>query len=158
MHDAPPIETLLEKLDEFATAVEQTLSSERINWSENHPEDAWTLTVVMCHLRDVEREVHQPRFRAILTEDNPFMSGVTADEWAISRQYHLEDGREAWKAYLAARADTISMLYNLPTSAWQKSGNHAFFGPTTLQELLYVVVQHDDVHWQQIETLVNTQL
>ena len=33
-------------------------------------------------MRDVEREVHRPRYRAVIREDNPFLPGVSSDEWA----------------------------------------------------------------------------
>lgn len=157
MHDVPPVDILLERLAEFGTAVSQILKNNPIKRAADHPGDEWTLGMVMCHLRDVELEVHQPRFRAVLAEKAPFLSGVDPDQWAISRQYHLADGQEAWETFLAARAETISLLYQLPTADWQRSGNHAFFGTTTLQELLSITVQHDTVHLQQIETLASDQ-
>ena len=157
MHDVPPVDILLERLVEFGTAVSQTFNAHSPEWAIPQPGSEWTLGMVMCHLRDVEREVHQPRFRAVLAEEAPFLSGVDPDQWAISRQYHLADGQEAWESFLAARAETISMLYQLPTADWQRSGNHAFFGTTTLQELLSITVQHDTVHLQQIKALINNQ-
>ena len=38
-------------------------------------------------MRDVEREVHRPRYRAVIREDNPFLPGVSSDEWAKLRDY-----------------------------------------------------------------------
>jgi len=41
----------------------------------------------------------------------------------------------------------------LPPDVWETQGQHTFFGPTSLHELVYLAVQHDRVHGQQIDAL-----
>jgi hypothetical protein len=112
------------------------------------------LTEVVCHLRDVEQEVHQPRFRAVLSEEHPFLAGATPDEWAAPRRYRRQSGTAALKAFITARQETIALLEPLTAEAWRRQGRHAFFGPTSVHEMVNLVVRHDDAHWTQIVDLL----
>ena len=60
----------------------------------------------------------------------------------------------ALDAFLAARRANVALLQSLDPENGQRSGRHAYLGPTTLQELLYLAVQHDEAHWNQIQTLL----
>jgi len=154
MQTPPPVSKLLEKLEILATNVRSSLEGGDVDWNWRPAEQEWSLTEVICHLRDVEREVHQQRFRALIEKENPFIQGVSADEWAVARQYRLEDGMLALNDFLEARASTILMLEKLDESTWKKEGRHAFFGQTSTHEILSLVVRHDDIHWQQISKLL----
>lgn len=150
----PPVDQLLAQLAQFATDMATILARADVDWQWRPSEQEWSLTELSCHLRDVEREVHQPRFRLVLTQERPFLAGVSADEWAGVRGYAQENGRAALEAFLTARAQTIAMLQGLNTAVWQRQGNHAFFGLTTMQELLNLVVKHDQAHWRQAQALL----
>lgn len=150
----PPVSELLAQLAQLADKLPEALAPEILNWQWRPARAEWSLTEVVCHLRDVEREVHQPRFKLILTQERPFLPGVSADEWAQTRGYRIENGRAALEAFLIARKETITLLSDLEPAAWQRQGNHAFFGLTTLHELLNLVVKHDQAHWQQVQDLL----
>jgi hypothetical protein len=125
-----------------------------IDWLRQPADDEWSLTEVMCHLRDVEREVHQVRFRLLIATENVFLPGVSADEWADERGYCYENGRDAMRSFVSAREETMALLEPLGADIWQRQGRHAFFGHTSMHELLYLVVRHDEIHWQQIGQLL----
>jgi hypothetical protein len=150
MQNPPPVSSLLVELAEFPKSILQMLSSPGIHWRRRPNPDEWSLVEIICHLRDVEREVHLPRFEALATMENPFISGVDADQWAEPRDYFRQDGRTALADFIAAREETIALLENLPDESWSREARHAFFGQTTLHELLYLVVQHDRSHRQQM--------
>jgi hypothetical protein len=149
-----PVPTLLERLAAFAERIEIILETPGLNWLWRPSLNGWSLTEVACHLRDVEREVHQPRFEAVLRADNAFLPGVSADDWAIERNYQRQDGRAALADFLTARQRGLMTLAELPEESWERRGEHAFFGPTTMHELLNLVAGHDKAHWQQVEELV----
>lgn len=155
MQNPPATETLFTQLDQFGQNLQRELSDPTIDWQCRPAEGEWCLTEVACHLRDVEREVHQPRFRALLRADNVFLSGAVADSWVEERRYRDQSGPAALAEFCAARRETVAMLTGLPDEMWQRTGQHAFFGPTTLHELLYLVVQHDEAHWEQIQELLS---
>lgn len=153
MHSLPPVPELLQRLATFATAVQSILARPGIDWHWRPRPSEWSLNMVMCHLRDVELEVHQPRFRSLIAKDNPFLQGILADDWVETRQYAQQDGPQARDDFLNARAVTVTMLSELTPDVWQRQARHAFLGPTTLQELVDLAIKHDDAHWSQIETL-----
>ncbi|MEJ2753088.1 MAG: hypothetical protein P8169_10515, partial [Chloroflexota bacterium] len=103
MYSSSPVPQLLQSLQDFADQLAQIMSNPEIDWHWRPDESSWSLTEVMCHLRDVEREVHLARYLAVLSRDNPFLSGVTSDEWAAARAYYEQDGREAAVSFLELR-------------------------------------------------------
>ena len=155
MQTPPPVSQLLIELAEFGSKVKKVLSRPGIDWQCAPAGGEWCLTEVACHLRDVEREVHQPRFQALITANNAFISGAVADEWVTERRYRHQSGPTALADFLNARQATLNLLANHPESIWQRTGQHTFFGPTTLHELLNLAVQHDQAHWEQILALLS---
>lgn len=153
MQAPPPVTTLLIELEAFATAVTQLLADDSIDWQWRPDENEWSITEVVCHLRDVEREVHQTRFRDLVAAENVFLPGVVADGWIQQRQYQMQDGRAALRDFLAARSQTLVLLEDVPEQLWDRRGQHAFFGPTSLHELLYLAAQHDKAHFDQLIAL-----
>jgi hypothetical protein len=153
MQAPPPVTTLLAELTAFATAVAQLLADDDIDWQWRPDGNEWSITEVVCHLRDVEREVHQVRFRDLVAAENVFLPGVVADDWIQQRQYQLQDGPTALEDFLAARCQTRVLLETVPEEMWDRRGQHAFFGPTSLHELLNLAVQHDKAHFDQLIAL-----
>lgn len=153
MLNPPPIPDILAELAAFRALIAHVLTDANRNWTARPSEAEWSLNEIASHLRDVEREVHQERIRALLEEEGAFLAGVDADEWAEPRNYRARDGRAALADFLAARAETIALLSPLPEEVWQRQGQHTFFGPTSLREIVYLAIQHDRIHALQIEEL-----
>lgn len=153
MQEPPPVADLLAQLRDFGTAVAGFLSAPAMAWQARPVPGEWSLTELACHLRDVEREVHQPRFQALLAKENAFLAGVVADEWVVERAYQTQDGRAALADFVRARQETVQLLSDVSPTLWQRQGRHAFFGPTTMHELLNLMVKHDEAHLAQMEQL-----
>lgn len=156
MQNPPPIPDLLAELATFRDQIAAVLAGDHVPWSFRPSAAEWSLTEVACHMRDVEREVHQARLNALLADEDAFLPGVDADEWAGPRNYRAQDGRAAAADFLAGRDENIALLESLPATAWSRTGQHTFFGPTSLREIVYLAVQHDRVHARQIEALIKT--
>ena len=154
MQTPPPIANLLLQLKTMASNVGQLKEDSNYDWNWRPDPDEWSLTEVICHLRDVEGEVHQSRFVAVLESEDVFLLGVSADEWAVSRGYKDQNGKSALSDYLHRRQETVEMLSNLAPEIWQRHGIHAFFGRTSMHELLFLVTRHDEIHWEQIKSLL----
>jgi hypothetical protein len=154
MQTPPPVANLLLRLITMASNVGQLKMDSVYDWDWRPDSEEWSLTEVFCHLRDVEGEIHQSRFRAVLDGEDVFLPGVSPDEWAISRAYKDQDGQLALTEYLSRRQDTVEMLSGLTPEVWQRQGIHAFFGRTSLHELLSLVTRHDEIHWEQIKSLL----
>ncbi len=119
-------------------------------WSWQPDQSAWCLTEIICHLRDVEREINLPRLRKVLQDVNPFIPGIDSDSWADIRGYIQQDGEAAFADFLAARDETLDILDHLEEDAWARPIRHAIFGPTDLSELVRINAGHERVHGRQI--------
>ena len=109
----------------------------------------WSLTEIICHLRDTEVEVNLPRLRMLLELDEPFIPTRMAAAWAEERDYNSQDISQALQDFTSARIQTIDFLNGL-TDEWKRKARHAIFGPTDLQELVKFMTEHDRLHIRQI--------
>ncbi len=118
-------------------------------WTRPPAPGEWCLTEIVCHLRDVEREVNLPRIHKVLDEENPFLVGQVTDVWVKERRYIDQNGLQALADFTAARKEALGLLDGLG-AAWSRPSRHNLFGPTTLQELVGFVAGHDRAHIQQV--------
>jgi FMN phosphatase YigB (HAD superfamily) len=111
----------------------------------------WSLTEVVCHLRDTEGEVNYPRLHMLLELDEPFIPARMTAAWAEERDYNNQDFSQALQDFITARVQTLDLLRGLKDE-WQRKARHAIFGPTDLQEMVKFIVEHDKLHIRQIKT------
>jgi HAD superfamily hydrolase (TIGR01549 family) len=124
-------------------------------WTYQPDPDEWSLTEILCHLRDVDQEVNLPRLKKVLRESNPFLAGMDTDPWAAERQYKFQDGKAASKDFTRYRLEILSILEQLSTEDWDRPARHAIFGPTLLLELVSIVAGHDRLHLRQISNTLH---
>ena len=125
------------------------------SWASRPAPAEWALTEILCHLRDTEVEVNQPRLQRMMVEGEPFIAARVTDIWAEERRYLEQDGRLAFHAYLEARMATLETLNGLGDSDWARRARHSIFGPTTLREMVGFMTTHDRIHIQQIWKLLH---
>ncbi|MCL4871322.1 MAG: DinB family protein [Anaerolineae bacterium] len=155
MHELEPVPYLLTQMLAFVIQLQGMIDAAAIlHWAHRPAPGSWSLTELLCHLRDVEQEVHQPRFRELLAKENAFIAGADPDRWAVERGYQQQDGARALADFVAARQETVAFLHPLPEAIWQRRGRHAFFGPTSMHELLHLAVKHDQAHWPQLQAVI----
>jgi len=118
-------------------------------WTSRPAPGEWSLTEILCHLRDVEREVNLPRFQAALKDENAFIVGQETDSWAKERDYIKQDGLQAFQDYASARLELLDLLKTLTPEQWQRKVRHTIFGPTSLRELAGFMLEHDQAHVRQ---------
>lgn len=123
-------------------------------WKKRPAPNEWSLTEVLCHLRDVENEVNLHRFEKVLTEKTPFIVGKDTDPWALERNYIAENGMLALEQFTNARVKILAMLENLSQAQWHLPARHTIFGPTSLVELASIAAAHDRLHVQQVLQLL----
>ncbi|HSQ16715.1 MAG TPA: DinB family protein [Anaerolineales bacterium] len=110
----------------------------------------WSSVEVVCHLRDVEREVNLMRLGKALESDNPFIPGQDTDQWALQRQYIQQDCLEAQQTFLQARLNLLTIVESMTDADWDRPVRHAIFGPTKLRELINIIAGHDRLHVRQV--------
>jgi FMN phosphatase YigB (HAD superfamily) len=121
------------------------------DWCIRPTQDEWSPTEILCHLRDVEREVNLPRLQMVLKEKNPFLPGMDTDPWAEERRYITQSGPHALHKFTAARLELLDLLRAASPEDWQRPARHAIFGPTHLAEIVSIIAGHDRLHIQQFK-------
>ena len=118
-------------------------------WARKTAHDDWSLTELICHLRDTEREIHHMQIGLFKEQNEPFIPRPDTSVWASQRDYLHEDGMMALKEFNDARRETISLLKNIPAKDWERNARHAIFGPTNFLEVISFFADHDRMHIQQ---------
>ncbi len=113
-------------------------------------EHEWSLGEIMCHLRDVERDVHLDRLTLILEDPNAHLVGQDTDAWAELRQYHCQPGVEAFETFVANRLELIGRLEALKAEDWERTARHTLLGPISLNEVMAIANDHDTIHLAQL--------
>ncbi len=140
--------SVLKSTPAMLDSLSQRLSQQQ--WLQRPAADEWSLTEILCHLRDVDREVNATRFEKVISGKNPFLPGINTDTWAQEREYQRQNGAAALREFIEIRTHLIAQLEILGQQEWQQPARHAIFGPTSLQELVSFVATHDRSHVQQV--------
>jgi len=137
----------------------QTLSQEipEEQWAVRPSPAEWSLTEILCHLRDVDAEVNLPRLIKVFEDDNPFLSGKDTDPWAEERQYIRQNGRQALQSFIEKRLEILKLMNSLDKNGWERPARHAIFGPTHFKELVYIINDHDRLHIRQVYALIHAE-
>ena len=154
IHEPPPVAEILARLNISTARLASLLEDAGLPWLFQPAPGEWSITQIICHLRDVEVEVHQARYEQVLNQNRPFISGVSADEWAAMRSYQKQDGPAALRALLKARAATVALLDQLAPADWERTCQHAFLGITTFRELVFLALSHEETHDAQIAAVL----
>ena len=125
-------------------------------WSQSPGEGEWSLTEILCHLRDVEGEVNIPRVEKLLQDQNPFLPGMDTDPWAEERMYFCQNGPEALRDFMDYRIRLLDLLEGLQPEDWERKARHAIFGPTHLREIVSIFTGHDRLHVRQVYESLNS--
>jgi len=117
-------------------------------WHTPLSKDGWNLTEIICHLRDVDREIYLPRLNQVKESERPFIEAIDADSWAEERNYKQQDGKQAMTDFTSARIELLGLIDSFDSHSWKKEIRHTIFGPLSLEELLKISARHDKLHIQ----------
>ncbi len=83
-------------------------------WQQRPKPQEWSVTEILCHLRDVDAEVNLPRIEKVITGSDPFIPGINSDTWTDERKYCQQDGVTALHEFIKARQELLYRLVDLP--------------------------------------------
>jgi hypothetical protein len=119
----------------------------------------WTIGEIICHLRDVERDVFQVRLRRTLFEGDPVFEVWNQESAAADRNYVEQDHRQALDEFRALRDETAAALVAVPLEMWERSGTHPQRGSRTVEEqVTHQVKNHDMSHLTQIRDILRIRM
>lgn len=113
---------------------------------EGVPSEPYTAIGQLCHVRDIEIDGYQCRFRRLLDEESPFLPGVDGDRLLIERRYAGSDPAEVLAAIRTARAHTLALLDGLDAAQLRRRGEFEGYGAVTVRAMVHYLCSHDQQH------------
>lgn len=118
------------------------------------PSEALTALEQVCHVRDIELDGYQRRFRRTLAEDRPLLGALDTDALVIERNYAQQDPAAMLAELRAARRETVSLLSALTPAQLDRPAVFEGYGPTTLRGLIHYLCSHDQQHLAGLQWLL----
>jgi hypothetical protein len=108
----------------------------------------------LCHVRDIEVDGYQLRFRRTLDEENPSLPGVDGYSLAVERRYSEANAGDVLAAFRVARASTIAMIESCGAAQLDRPADFEDYGATTLRGLAHYLCSHDQQHLAGLQWLL----
>ncbi|HEX2253364.1 MAG TPA: DinB family protein [Thermoanaerobaculia bacterium] len=109
----------------------------------------WSVAAVVRHLADNEW-VHGWRYRRILTEEQPEISGYDQDVWSARFGYDGAEFAESLALFDTLRRANLRLLAALGPEELARTGRHAERGEESVERMRRLLAAHDLVHLEQI--------
>jgi len=118
------------------------------------PSEAFTAIEQVCHVRDIEIEGYQVRFRRTLDEDTPNLPSIDSEALARQRDYGRSDAQRAFAEFRAARSRTLALLHTLGEVQLARPASFEGYGRVTLRGLVHYLCSHDQQHLSGLQWLL----
>jgi hypothetical protein len=118
------------------------------------PSEPFTAIEQICHLRDIEIEGYQVRFRRTIEEHSPLLPSIDSEAVARARDYGNADVQTVFAAFRTARAITLNLLRGLDESQFSRTATFQGYGPVTLRALVHYLCSHDQQHLSGLQWLL----
>ena len=129
-----------------------------VHWSppswDGVPSEAFTAIEQVCHVRDIEIEGYQVRFRRTLEEKSPLLPSIDSESLARERDYGRSDVQRAFAEFRAARVGTVSLLAGLDETQLARPAEFEGYGRVTLRGLVHYLCSHDQQHLAGLQWLL----
>ncbi len=121
---------------------------------EGVPSEALNALEQVCHVRDIEIDGYQLRFRRLLQEEHPVLASIDTHLLVSERNYAGADPAHAFAAIREARKETVRMLAALEPAQWQRTGSFEGYGDVTVRGLAHFLCSHDQQHLAGLQWLM----
>lgn len=117
--------------------------------------DGWSVTFIVCHLRDFEA-VFIARTRQMLDEEFPHLPRIDHEALVLTNDYASQSYQHALSDWIARRQAYLDLLAGLDESQWLRRGVHPYFGEGTVLDFAINTALHDINHMEQIVRALGT--
>ncbi|WP_394780446.1 DinB family protein [Undibacterium sp.] len=118
------------------------------------PSESLNALEQICHVRDIEIDGYQLRFRHLLNEEHPVLASIDTYALVAERDYAGASPADVFAAIRDARKETVHMLATLESGQWQRSGSFDGYGDVTVQGLAHFLCSHDQQHLAGLQWLM----
>ena len=108
----------------------------------------------ICHLRDIEVEGFSVRITRILSEDDPSLADIDGAKLAVDRNYNDQDLASALDTFTKTREDNMRVIRGLTIEEFARTAKFGSDTPITLERLLEMMREHDEVHMRELSELI----
>jgi hypothetical protein len=161
MNEMEPHSITFDALAAFPQALERHYAAfprDFVHWTppswEGVPSEPFTAIEQVCHVRDIEVEGYQIRFRRTLDETSPFLPSIDSEPIAKARNYGAADVTPVFASFRAARGETIALLRSLDSASFDRRAEFEGYGPVTLRGLVHFLCSHDQQHLSGLQWLL----
>ena len=112
----------------------------------------WSAAQILAHLRASD-DILGHRLYAILTRANPDLPAFDERRWAEIAGYPQADFELSLKVFTLRRAELMTMLRAITIEDWQRLGHHELKGDISLFEVATSLLEHEEEHCVQLESL-----
>ena len=109
----------------------------------------WSIAQVLQHLADSELAGGW-RFRLVVAQDRPLLTGYDQDLWAQRLHYEDSDPADALEQFTVLRHANVRLLEGATPEDLQRVGIHSERGEESLEHLRRLYAGHDLLHLRQI--------
>jgi len=131
---------------------------EFVHWTpeswEGVPSEQFTAIEQVCHVRDIEIEGYQLRFRRTLDEDLPLLPSIDSESVAKERDYAAADTARVFAEFRKARAGTLALLRGLDETRLARRATFEGYGSVSLRSLAHYLCSHDQQHLAGLQWLL----
>jgi hypothetical protein len=118
------------------------------------PSEPLTAIEQVCHVRDIEIDGYQVRFRRTLAERHPTLASIDTEALARERAYGSDNAEAALAVFRNARAETMALLQRITPEQYQRTAVFEGYGPLTLRSLVHYLCSHDQQHLAGLQWLL----
>jgi hypothetical protein len=118
------------------------------------PSEHFTAIEQVCHVRDIEIEGYQVRFRRTLDEHSPFLPSIDSVIIAKQRDYGRADVAQVFADFRSAREKTLLLLRGLSSSELERPATFEGYGAVTMRGLVHYLCSHDQQHLAGLQWLL----
>jgi hypothetical protein len=118
------------------------------------PSEPFTAIEQICHVRDIEVEGYQVRFRRTLDEHSPLLPSIDSEAVAKERNYGEANAAQVFAEFRAARAKAVTLLRELDYPKLARPAVFEGYGPVTLRGLVHFLCSHDQQHLAGLQWLL----
>ena len=137
---------------EAIQALARGLAADQAHWRPSG--DAWSITEVVNHLHDEEREDFRARLDLTLRCPGEPWPAIDPERWARERDYNARDLGDSLAALARERRASIEWLGALGAGAdWTAVHRHPRIGAMTAADVLAAWIAHDHLHIRQLDEL-----
>ena len=118
------------------------------------PSEPLTAIEQVCHVRDIEIEGYQLRFRRALSEAHPVLASLDTEALARERDYGSAGVDAVLAEFREARAQTVALIAGLAPEQLQRTAVFEGYGPVSVGGLVHYLCSHDQQHLAGLQWLL----